>query len=99
MPPWHDMDAVPRQDTAPSVCGDDALARAAARCLTGEDGRRLMAWLCRRTLERALAPEAGAAALWALEGQRSLVLALISLVRRGGGHPPDSVDALTPASF
>lgn len=66
--------------------GDDdrlKLACAVARLFAGADGEVVLAHLTGLTVQRCLGPEASDAALRALEGQRQLVLHLLSLIRRG----------------
>jgi len=65
----------------------DELARAFARALSGRDGEIVRAHLRRLTLERALGPEAEAAALRHLEGQRALVVRIEALAARGRAAP------------
>lgn len=57
------------------------LAAAAARCLSGVDGQRLLDGLVGMTLHRTAGPGLSDAALRHLEGQRALV-------GRGGGAVP-----------
>lgn len=76
----------PAPVAAPGAPPDPAeLQRACVRLFATPDGRLLMAHLRRTTLDRALGPQAGDAALRMLEGQRSLVLSLLALSR-----PPSS---------
>lgn len=64
------------------------LAAAAARCLSGVDGQRLLDGLVGMTLHRTAGPGLSDAALRHLEGQRALVAWLLALVGRGGGAVP-----------
>lgn len=64
------------------------LAAAAARCLSGVDGQRLLDGLIGMTLHRTVGPALSDAALRHLEGQRALVAWLLALVGRGGGAVP-----------
>ncbi len=59
--------------------------RAFARCFSGRDGRIVLAYLRSVTVERALGPDAEAAALRHLEGQRQLVGRMTALAARGRG--------------
>lgn len=59
------------------------LARACARVLSGRDGESVIEHLKALTLDRCLGPDASDAALRMLEGQRQLVLHLLSLAQRG----------------
>lgn len=71
---------------AASAVGDDdrlRLARAAARVFSGCEGEWVLAHLKALTLDRCLGPDASDGALRALEGQRQLVLHLLSLAARG----------------
>ena len=70
----------------------DELAQAAARCLRGADGQRLLAHLRAITIERHLAPECSGRTLRHLEGQRHLVAYLDSLRQRGRGLSPTQED-------
>ena len=66
--------------------GDESalvLARQAARLFASADGEAVLQHLKEITLDRCLAPESGDAALRHLEGQRHLVLHLLSLAARG----------------
>jgi len=63
------------------------IERAFARCFAGPEGAVALAHLRRLTLERALGPEADAATLRHLEGQRQLVTRIAALVERGRDHP------------
>lgn len=60
-------------------------ARSVARCFSSPDGRRVLRHLRAITLDRSLAPGATDSMLRHLEGQRSLVVYLISLSARGSG--------------
>lgn len=69
-----------------SPVGDDdrlQLARAFARAFSGSEGEWVLGHLKALTLDRCLGPEASDGALRALEGQRQLVLHILSLVARG----------------
>ena len=59
------------------------VARAAARCLGTDDGRKLLAHLRAITIERVCGPHMSEAALRDLEGQRRLVHRLYALIDRG----------------
>ncbi|SDG67821.1 hypothetical protein [Roseospirillum parvum] len=61
----------------------DHLARAFARCFAGPSGELALAHLESLTRQRVLAPEAGDAALWHLEGQRHLVARILALIAAG----------------
>ncbi|HYD30079.1 MAG TPA: hypothetical protein VEB64_04385 [Azospirillaceae bacterium] len=69
-------------ESAPVPAGDDPVAHF-ARCFATPDGQRVLAHLRAITTGRALGPEASAAALRHLEGQRQLVRTIAALVRRG----------------
>ncbi|MEQ8602532.1 MAG: hypothetical protein RIB45_04375 [Marivibrio sp.] len=58
-----------------------------ARCFGGPDGERALAHLARVTVERTLGPDADAAALRDLEGQRRLYHAICGLIERGRTAP------------
>lgn len=60
-----------------------ALARAAARVFSGPDGEKVLAHLKGLTLDRCLGAEASDNALRTLEGQRQLVLHILSLAASG----------------
>lgn len=73
-------------DPPPPPVGDDerlGLARIVARLFSGTDGETVLAHLTGLTVDRCLGPEASDAALRALEGQRQLVLHIVSLIQRG----------------
>ncbi|CCG41972.1 Bbp19 family protein [Magnetospirillum molischianum] len=65
--------------------GADAalLARQTARLFASPEGEALLAHLRKITLDRCLGPESSKSALRHLEGQRHLVLHLLSLAARG----------------
>jgi hypothetical protein len=70
--------------SAPSGGAESALlARQAARLFASPDGAALLAHLRSITLDRCLGPHSGESALRHLEGQRHLVLHLLSLAARG----------------
>ncbi len=84
----------PEKAAAGDAAADDseALARAFARCLRGDDGERVLHHLRAVTIERRLPPDAGEALLRHLEGQRHLTAHICALVARGRGaaaSPPD----------
>ncbi len=60
-----------------------ALAKAVSRCFGGEDGALVLNYLKALTLDRALGAQASAETLRHLEGQRQLVLHIITLINRG----------------
>lgn len=62
---------------------DPELTRAFARCFSGTDGERVLAHLTRTILDRRLGPDARAAELRHLEGQRCAIAYLIAMVARG----------------
>lgn len=72
----------------------EEIARAYARCFAGPDGQAVLADLRRRTLDRALAPDAPPAALRHLEGQRALVVRVLGLAlgRRDRSHDEERTD-------
>lgn len=73
-------------EPAARPAGDDqslALARACARVFADTEGEWVLAHLKGLTLDRCLSPDASDAALRCLEGQRQLVLHILSLVARG----------------
>lgn len=61
----------------------DDLARAFARLFVGGDGETALAHLRAVTIERRAPPDMPEAALRHLEGQRSVVAAIESLIARG----------------
>lgn len=61
----------------------DELARAFARLFSNGDGQRALAHLRAVTIERRTPPDLPVASLRHLEGQRSLVAAIESLIARG----------------
>ena len=75
-----------RNGTPPGEADEAGLrdiARAAARCFAGEDGRTLLAHLRALTTGRVCGPLVPDAALRDLEGQRRLVHRLEALIARG----------------
>ena len=86
---WGWFDAV--ENTVPRAIGNlengDDLPALAARCFKGDDGRRLLTYLRKITLERGLAPGVSEALLRHLEGQRQLVKYIEGLVAEGRGRP------------
>jgi hypothetical protein len=84
---WFDAaDNMAPQANGMPANGDD-LPALAARCFKGEDGRRMLSYLRKITLERGLAPGVSEALLRHLEGQRQLVKYIEALVAEGKGHP------------
>lgn len=80
---WFSDDA-----PAPVTERDREIAAAFARCFATPDGARVLETLRAMTLERALGPEAGDAALRHLEGQRRMVVTIGALIRRGREGAP-----------
>jgi hypothetical protein len=78
----------------PPPDNERALACACARLFASRDGRIVLSHLRRITLGVVLGPDVSDARLRHLEGQRSLVLSLLSLAARGqGAHTgPGSTD-------
>ncbi|CAA7613108.1 conserved hypothetical protein [Candidatus Terasakiella magnetica] len=72
----------PPVSPAPDDSGLD-LARMATRLFLSADGDAVLGHLRAMTLGRCLGPESGDAALRHLEGQRALVLHILSLIARG----------------
>lgn len=64
-----------------------ALAKSAATCFAGVDGRQLLSYLRAITVERTLGPGVDDAHLRHLEGQRQLVQHLSTLIHRGRVGP------------
>ncbi|MBI3443833.1 MAG: hypothetical protein HY055_00310 [Magnetospirillum sp.] len=77
---WTWFDPPERNDTDQAGL---VLARQAARVFASAEGEALLKHLKEITLDRCLGPESGDAALRHLEGQRHLVLHLLSLAARG----------------
>jgi len=77
---WDGLAVLP-----PLPGGDEAalLARQTARLFASPEGEALLAHLRKITLDRCLGPDSGEPALRHLEGQRHLVLHLLSLAARG----------------
>lgn len=80
-PGWSWLEPQPQSGTADEE--RQALSRAATRIFSGSDGELVLAHLKALTLGRCLGPEASDAALRTLEGQRQLVLHILSLAARG----------------
>lgn len=79
---WFRPDAA-----AQAEADEDDLARAAALIFAGPDGARVLDHLRQRTLGARLPPSAYDRELWYLEGQRALVMSLLSLIHRGRTGP------------
>lgn len=78
---------MPATDTHDRDNDPAALAISAARCFSGPDGARLIAYLRAITTGRALGPAVSDAQLRHLEGQRYLVQHLAQLIERGRTGP------------
>jgi hypothetical protein len=76
-------------DAGPPLAPDQAAAIFAA-CFAGPAGRLAIVHLRRLFLDRRLAPSAGDAALWHLEGQRAAAAQILALVERGRSPQPTS---------
>lgn len=61
----------------------DDLARSFARCFSGGDGVAVISHLRQTILDRRLGPRASDAELRFLEGQRSVVAQILSIIQRG----------------
>ncbi len=72
-------------DIGSHTCQDLDLPLTVARCFGTVEGRRVLQHLRSITLERSLGPNASDSMLRHLEGQRSLVVYLASLITRGFG--------------
>jgi len=57
--------------------------RAFARCFSGSDGAYVLDHLRRTVLDRRLGPDASDASLRFLEGQRSIVAHILTMIERG----------------
>jgi hypothetical protein len=69
-----------------------------ARCFADADGQAVLSHLRAMTLERTLGPAASDAHLRHMEGQRQLVIHILSLVARGHGRtPPAAAEAAARA--
>ena len=75
---WGWFEPLPSATSLP-----DELCRAAAACFTGHDGDTLLRHLQRAFLARRLPPTASDAELRHVEGQRSVVAHLLTLIERG----------------
>lgn len=67
----------------PSEPDSDPIALTFARCFGGEDGERVIAHLRARFLDRRLPPSASDAALRHLEGARTAIAHICSLIEQG----------------
>jgi hypothetical protein len=74
---WFETDSVQTVDV-----DDSELMRSFARCFRGADGTRVLSHLRHTILERRLGPKASDAELRFLEGQRSVVAHIISMLER-----------------
>lgn len=77
---WFDGGPGTPEDGGPDA---SALPATFARCFRGPDGDAVLAYLRAITLDRALGPSVGDAALRHVEGQRQLVAHVLTLVARG----------------
>ena len=77
---WFETGARPTDDAV-----NLDLCRAFARCLSGQDGQRVMAHLERTILDRRLPPSASDAELRHLEGQRCAITGIVAMIERGKG--------------
>ena len=68
---------------APPAFDDRELCKSVARCLSSEDGARLLAHLKSSMLERRLGPASSDAELRHAEGQRFAVAHIFALYERG----------------
>lgn len=85
---WFDRDGPGPNAPAEDVDLPDAgreLRRAYAKCFAGAEGAKVLAHLRALTLDRALGPDATAAQLRHLEGQRQLVRYIAQQGERGRG--------------
>jgi hypothetical protein len=82
---WFDSFNQPDLQAGFNPVVDPEVAIAFARCFGSDDGARVLKHLRALTLGRALGPGASDATLRHLEGQRSLVLYLASMIARGSG--------------
>lgn len=71
------------RNSTPAVDGEDALARAFARCFREPHGRLAIDHLKRAFLERRVSPTASDAELRHVEGQRSVAAHILALIERG----------------
>jgi len=74
---WFDTDSVKTVDF-----DDSELMRSFTRCFKGADGALVLTHLRQTILERRLGPKASDAELRFLEGQRSVVAHIISVLER-----------------
>ena len=72
---WFESHAVQANDT-----DDNELIRSFARCFTGADGNLVLDHLRQTILDRRLGPKASDAELRYLEGQRSVVAHIFSML-------------------
>jgi hypothetical protein len=77
---WHWFDETP--DAADAQL-QPQIEKSFARCFATADGRRALDHLRAMTTERIMGPDASAAALRHLEGQRHLVATITGLIARG----------------
>lgn len=77
---WFDID-VDRK----AAIDDDDLVRSFTRCFKGSDGAMVLQHLRQTILDRRLGPGSSDAELRFLEGQRTVVAHILSMVDRGKG--------------
>ena len=75
---WFDDQARPSSET-----DDNELIRSFARCFRSTDGGVVLDHLRQTILDRRLGPKASDAELRFLEGQRSVVAHIVSMLERG----------------
>jgi len=80
---WFEENTTDKPDDDGKGAENRELAVAAARCLSGSEGNRLMKHLRHMTRERLLAADCSNRVLRHLEGQRFVVAYLETLIQRG----------------
>ncbi len=80
---WGALEDLGDRAVSESFKRDGALVKSAARCLSGPDGDRVMAYLQAITRDRCLGPDVSDAMLRHVEGQRHLVAHIHRLIEEG----------------
>jgi len=60
-----------------------SVAQSVTRLFNHPEGKEVLTYLKRRTQERVLSPDSSDRELWFLEGQRSMVALILSLIQQG----------------
>jgi hypothetical protein len=93
---WFDPLRDPTSEAVFQDSGESELPKLVSRCFNSPEGQRVLQHLRAITLGRSLGPGASDAMLRHLEGQRSLVVYLITLTARGSAGGGATSALVTP---